>query len=469
MVQQLVPRSVKQYVKRTLGLTRIDTQLAEKLRLLTELHARLDDLEGERLRVLAARLDELEGGRLREMAARLAEMESKFTAACQRADAVQVQRETTCQALELRLARVEQALNEVGGNLPGQWRQDIIFEAVVVLALRDLCRPGTVVFDCGANVGLLTILMSRLVGPRGEVCAFEASPRVVDLCQRNLAMNGCHNTTLYHAAVFSRSDEMIPIYFGDHLQADSVMTRHAGGETGQVCRVPTLAVDDLVRRTGLVPDLIKMDIEGAEYEAVCGMRATIEQTRPHLILETQTDDERCLRLLRSVGYRAIDLNNYREVVTRADFPPGTELRNLLYIHEDRLGSTDYELPFRLEEVAQVRADDCLFLDDGSVRQKEPVRLATGRYVIDVDAAAEGSDNEMRCGVRSGDVDLFLHHCNTRHIFQSYRDWVINLTEPTPIRLFFEFHAGTTDPTFRFAGATVRRVTRFDGRPVQLVI
>ena len=44
-----------------------------------------------------------------------------------------------------------------------------------------------------------------------------------------------------------------------------------------------------------------------------------------------------------------------------------------------------------------------------------------------------------------------------------------MAEPMPVRLFFEFHGGTTDPTFRFTGATIRRVTRFDGRPVQLVL
>lgn len=414
------------------------------------------------VRELQAQLSEMEAGRL-------ARLESELAAGRRGTVAQEVNLDAARRAWDGRLAKVEQAVSEVGGNLPGLWRQDILFEAAVALALRDLCRPGTVVFDCGANVGLLTILMSRLVGPRGVVCAFEASPRVVDVCQRNLVMNGCHNATVYHAAVFSRSNEMIPIYFGDHNQADSVMTEYAGSDPGCACRVPTVALDDFIGRTGLEPDVVKMDIEGAEYEAVCGLRATLERVRPHLILETQTHDERCLRLLRSAGYRAIDLNNYQEVVTRADYPRGVELRNLVYIHHERLGSTDYDLPFQLEEVTRVEAADCEVLADGSLRHREPLPLPKGRYVLDVDATAERSDNEMRCGVRSGNVELFLHQCNTGHIFRSYRDWVIQLAGPTPIQLFFEFQRGTTDPTFRFARATVRRVTRFDGRPIQLVM
>jgi hypothetical protein len=63
--------------------------------------------------------------------------------------------------------------------LPNWWERSF-WEPTVALAIRDHCRPGDVVFDVGANAGALSLLMSRLVGPRGIVCAFEASPLIVD-------------------------------------------------------------------------------------------------------------------------------------------------------------------------------------------------------------------------------------------------------------------------------------------------
>jgi hypothetical protein len=62
-------------------------------------------------------------------------------------------------------------------------------EPCVSQAFRDLCKPGDVIFDVGANSGDLSILASRLVGPKGIVCSFEASRRIVDKCQYNLIDN----------------------------------------------------------------------------------------------------------------------------------------------------------------------------------------------------------------------------------------------------------------------------------------
>lgn len=60
------------------------------------------------------------------------------------------------------------------------WWKPIFGEPTSDLAIRDYCRPGDVVFDVGSNAGGLALMMSRLVGPRGIVLAFEASPRIID-------------------------------------------------------------------------------------------------------------------------------------------------------------------------------------------------------------------------------------------------------------------------------------------------
>jgi hypothetical protein len=77
------------------------------------------------------------------------------------------------------------------------WWKPSFWEHTVALAIRDYCRPGDVVFDVGANAGGLALMMSRLVGPRGIVLAFEASPRIIDKTHYNLVKAGCHNVTCF--------------------------------------------------------------------------------------------------------------------------------------------------------------------------------------------------------------------------------------------------------------------------------
>jgi FkbM family methyltransferase len=346
------------------------------------------------------------------------------------------------------------------------WYEGNLWEPPVQLALRDLCKPGKIVFDVGANFGGLTTVMSRMVGPRGVVCAFEASPRIVDKCQRNIIFNGCTNVQVYHVAVYHNSHQTIPIYCGSHLN-DSI---YASNVTDTAAfQVSTLALDDFIDFTGLVPDLLKMDIEGAEFDALKGMLKTLDNTRPHLILEQQPDDSRCLDLLREKGYIAIDLNSYREVKSCEDYPKSVAIRNNLYIHQHRLAEVPYKLPFTLMEWASLTKDDFAVAKDGSICLRNPLALEQGRYLIDINFDAEGTNNEMMCGVKIKEQVIFRYHAYTKLLAQSYRDWVIHLTEQSKIQIYFDFLNNTYDATFSVNGAKLFRVKDFDLSSSQLYI
>lgn len=111
------------------------------------------------------------------------------------------------------------------------WYQPNYWEPTVTLAMRDLCLPGDVVFDVGANTGALSVIMSRLVGPRGVVCSFEASPRIVDKTQYNLVVNGCSNVQVYQKAIFRKSNEILTLWAGTDLNDTLHEKYSAGGET----------------------------------------------------------------------------------------------------------------------------------------------------------------------------------------------------------------------------------------------
>jgi len=357
--------------------------------------------------------------------------------------------------LAARAAALEAITRDPRKEFPtAYWYDTSYAEPCVALALRDFCRPRDVVFDVGANCGALSLMMSRLVGPRGLVCSFEASRRIVDKCQYNLVVNGCHNTQLFHRAVFSRSGETLKIYHGSHLN-DTVVASLAN--TADYDTVETIALDDFAAHLDEHPTLIKMDIEGAEYDALLGAQKILSDDRPVLILEQQPNDMRCCDMLRTLGYVGIDLATYQEVNSAADFPPGVDLANVLFIHRQSLDQTLYRLPIARREVRRLAKSDFRIADDGSVDLQRPIELDPGRYLVRTEFSAQGSDNEAMAGVEADGATIFRYHTNTRFLSTAYRDWVIELPRRQSINLFLHFLGGTRDATLDFSGAIVCRL------------
>ena len=352
---------------------------------------------------------------------------------------------------------IEEKLSSVSLFGIAPWYQENLWEPPVQIVLRDLCKPGDIVFDVGANFAGLTTVMSRMVGPKGIVCAFEASPRIIDKTQRNLVLSGCNNVQLFHNAVYSTSHETVNIYLGSHLN-DSIYSENGEGST---YKVKTVALDDFIEHTHLVPNLLKMDIEGAEFDAIKGLEKTLLSAKPHLILETQRDDTRCLDFLRNLGYVAIDVNTYREVKSADDYPLGADIRNNLYVHGDRLGETPYQGPFNFEGHTILSGDDFAQDIDGSAHLKSTLVLGKGRYLIDWDFTADGTNNDLMCGVKVGGQVIFRYHAFSQLLASSYRDWVINLAETSEIELYFEFQNGTQDKTLQIRTAKIIKITNFD--------
>jgi FkbM family methyltransferase len=342
--------------------------------------------------------------------------------------------------------------------IPKFWEPNY-WEAMVQIALRDYCRPGDVAFDVGANAGALAMIMSRHVGPRGVVCAFEASPRIIDKTHYNLVQSGCSNVQLYYRAVYHTSHEIVTLYPGDHLN-DSIYN-DLGTEGGVSFRVETLALDDFVEATGLMPRIIKMDIEGAEFDALKGATNILAKGKPVLILESSPADMRCHELLLKAGYVAVDLANYRRIKTVADFDPGVSIANILYIHKDQAAKDHYVNAGAPTEVMRLTPDMFTISPNGNVALTQHVTLPAGRYSCITDFTAEGRDNEIFAGIDTDRGRVQRYHTYTRLMAETYRDWAFDLRVPSQITPYIQFVRGS-DPTFSWKGAVIYRYAGFDG-------
>jgi FkbM family methyltransferase len=213
-------------------------------------------------------------------------------------------------------------------------------EPTVLLALKDFVRAGEIVLDVGANGGAIAIPLGRLVGIRGAVVAFEASPRIIPYLLDNLVKHHAINVTPVHRAVAQQSGNNIPIFAGTHLN-DSIYVTAARPES-PVAIVETIALDDYCAAQNISPRVIKMDIEGAEYDALLGAQHIIRGCRPKLILEQSAEDSRCFEWLSSEKYLAYDLAKYTKIDNLIEYKKTSPISNILYVHcdDDNVKSID---------------------------------------------------------------------------------------------------------------------------------
>jgi len=162
----------------------------------------------------------------------------------------------------------------------------------------DHLRPGDVVYDIGAHVGLYTLASSVRVQAEGHVYAFEPLPRNLYYLRRHIELNRLSNCTVVDAAVadVSGSRRFDPTIHNS--------TGHFSSE-GPIS-VQTITLDEFLS-TGSgrrPPNAMKINAEGAEMEVLCGGRTMFAEYAPTLFLSTHSAKlhGECSEFLTSAGY-----------------------------------------------------------------------------------------------------------------------------------------------------------------------
>jgi FkbM family methyltransferase len=135
---------------------------------------------------------------------------------------------------------------------------------------------GGRIFDLGAHQGVVAIMLSRYVGPNGEVVALEANSHNAAAARRNVELNEARNCTILNAAIAERSGKLL---FNKCLNG---FVDDGTGEWGQT-EVDAFSIDDLAARFGN-PNLLFIDVEGYECRALAGASNTL-LTKPDVFVE----------------------------------------------------------------------------------------------------------------------------------------------------------------------------------------
>jgi len=176
---------------------------------------------------------------------------------------------------------------------------------------RNHFGDGVLAIDGGANIGVHTVEWSRFMRGWGSVLAFEAQERISYALAGNLTLQNCFNARAIWSALGSECGEISfpePDYtqqssFGSFELLPRVGTENIGqsidySRPTSTCKLITIDSLKLERC-----DLIKLDCEGMEFEALSGAVETIERCKPILFVETIKSDKAAIsKTLRDAGY-----------------------------------------------------------------------------------------------------------------------------------------------------------------------
>ena len=151
---------------------------------------------------------------------------------------------------------------------------------------------GNVVIDVGAYIGIFSLLASERVGDTGCVHSFEPVPRNHERLLRNIKINQAKNIRVYKKGLFDEK-EILPISIPENNPAESTLYEYCMSEVSslskinkEVIEVELVPFDELAGAEGIQKvDIIKIDVEGAEYRVIRGMERTLKSNNPVLFME----------------------------------------------------------------------------------------------------------------------------------------------------------------------------------------
>lgn len=152
-----------------------------------------------------------------------------------------------------------------------------IHEPPVTLQLIKEFKSSTVFFDIGANLGFFTIL-GQVFCTEGEVHSFEMDPELIGLIKKSVELNRSKSSSKVIINCFAVTDKLGNLERFSSIQEDNKSTNSLFSDEFGIIQIPTLSIDDYCRINNVVPEIIKIDVEGAETLVLRGMTKTLEQT-----------------------------------------------------------------------------------------------------------------------------------------------------------------------------------------------
>jgi FkbM family methyltransferase len=183
-------------------------------------------------------------------------------------------------------------------------------DPVLLASVKSVVREGDVVWDVGANIGLFSVAAAALAGPRGAVYAFEPDTVLVQLLRKTAAIQGAKaaSITVVPCAVANRL-ALRSFAIADRARASNALLGYGLTQMGNIAEtqmVVTLSLDDCAPDLR-PPNVLKIDVEGAEVEVLRGAAQVVHRSRPVIVCEVGGPNTiEVSKLLADAGYLFFD-------------------------------------------------------------------------------------------------------------------------------------------------------------------
>lgn len=181
--------------------------------------------------------------------------------------------------------------------------------------IRERLKPGDIALDCGANIGLYSVMMATRAGTTGSVHAFEPSPKACSDLSRVLRLNRIHWVVVNNCALSDSGGEAVfreisgrAVQLGGAHSAALRNPSTPSVSNKNDMEVPTTTLDAYVEQKRIIPRLIRIDVKRRELAVLEGGRKCIEWFKPRLLIDVHPDEhgvfdhERLRHYLESYGY-----------------------------------------------------------------------------------------------------------------------------------------------------------------------
>lgn len=158
------------------------------------------------------------------------------------------------------------------------------YEAGTLHIIRKILKNGDVVIDIGANIGLMSLFSSRLIGEKGKVFCFEPEPDTYEILKKNIALNKLNNIFTYPFAL-GNTEEAALIYPNIEINRGAASILKTDGTNGK--RIQIKKLDNFIFDNNVTNiKFIKIDVEGFELQVLRGAAALLAvENAPIICLE----------------------------------------------------------------------------------------------------------------------------------------------------------------------------------------
>jgi FkbM family methyltransferase len=212
------------------------------------------------------------------------------------------------------------------------------YEPSTTRLFERLAIPGWTVLDIGANAGYFSVVAATLGAPSARVFAFEPNPRLGNMLSRSISLNPRLDIVLERVAVADQPGKL-PL----HLTS---VSRNSGLSSlrpdlpdteGEVITVPVVSVDEYCVLHSLRPDLVKIDVEGAELQVLQGASRMLAERQPRWVIcevsHDREDPNVILNLMSSHGYDAYSISE-AGALRGLTLDPNVVFENICFIRRD---------------------------------------------------------------------------------------------------------------------------------------